>query len=371
MKLTINNKELQNALTTIMPAIPSRSVIPINECVLIQVTESGIYFTGTNTNLTIETLAIDGLKDVEGGDMCVNFHELKAISSRLGDVPVTIEDKKGEIIVTADGDKWKAGKSIEAVHFEKGRPFNPSWGTPIEDDVTYYMEQALKCSNPKGGSSLWTDVWVNIEKGKMDIVGAGTAMMVHTSSVDDGVSFKGIVNPSFVKAVSNLNGSATMESDGKSLRIKTDKTQVTVILSEEAVPDYHKYHEEKDYNLEVSKDELLATVGRIFVYNPIGVMPHIVQLLFPKDSIAVKFEQPETNKSYDKTISATHELKVERMAFIATALQTALSIFPSTTKTVKMCIESHDKLIFLKSDEDPLILGLNPLAFNNNKNIQP
>jgi DNA polymerase III sliding clamp (beta) subunit (PCNA family) len=366
MKLKINSKELQNALNTVMPAIPSRSVIPINECVLIQPTETEVFFTGTNSNLTIETKITEGVKFDSGFDMCVNFQELRGIASRLtGDV--VIEDINGQIVITGDGGKWKAGKSIDAVNFSKGRPFEPSWSIPLEADANYWMMQALRCTEPKSELTYLKEVWVNIYDGKIDIAAAdGKAMFRYQSEVDKNISFKGVVNPSFVKAVGNLQGWATIESDGKSIRIKTDKTQITVVLSEATLPTYEKfYNMERTFNVEVNREEMLAAVRGLFVYNTVDTMPHIVQVKFPKDALEIHFEQPETDKTYFKQVAAKHNLSIDKMYFIATSLETLLSMFPSTTETIKMCIEAPNKIIFIKSDEDPLTLGLNPLAYNN------
>lgn len=366
MKIIINNKELQGALNIVMPAIALKSTIPINECVLIESEAGKLKFTGTNSNLTVQTVANGSVdKDIQ---TCINFQELRAISSKLGDIPVTIEDVDGKIIVTGDGGKWKAGKSEDAVNYSKGRPFEPLWSTPIEADVPYYMGGALTCTNPKGERPMWRDVWINIKDGKMDIAAAnGFAMMVHTSSVEDNITFKGIVNPSFVKAVEKLQGWATMEASEKSIRIKTEQTQVTVVLSEDVIPSYEKaYHAEREYNVEVSKNDFLSAVGSSLVYQPIGIMPPVIQLAYAKDKISISLEQDETDKSFDKTIDAEHDLKVGEMSFIASALQTALSLFPSTTDKIKLHVEAHDKLIFLKSDEDPLTIGVNPLAIKNN-----
>jgi DNA polymerase III sliding clamp (beta) subunit (PCNA family) len=366
MKFKINSKCLQKALATVAPAVPSRAILPINECVLIESNDASksLKFTGTNSNLTIETVAKGGTPD---GDiqMCVNFHELRAIAARINDAEVVIEDAKGEIVVTSAGRKWKAGKSIDAVNFSKGRPFQPQWSLPLPADVTYYMNQALKCTEPKSELPYFREVWVNIYDGNLDIASSdGQCVFRHQSGVEAQTAFRGMVNPSFVRAVSELDGDATMESDGISLRVKTEGTVVTVVLSEGDFPKYETfYNTEKDYNLEIDRADILAAVEDVFVYNTVDASPHYVKIMFPKKSLRVNFNQAETNKDYETTVDADHDLKIEKMYFIAAKLKTLLSMFPSTTETVKMAITSHDKIIFIKSDEDPLTMGLNPLAY--------
>lgn len=173
-----------------------------------------------------------------------------------------------------------------------------------------------------------------------------------------------MVNHSFVKAVGGLDGWATIQSDGTSLRVKTDKVQVTVVLSEGNIPAYERfYNEEKNYTLEVGRAELLAAVEDIFVYNSVDTAPHIAKLMFPKNAVSVNYHQAETNKDYETSVYAKHKLDIEKMYFIASKLKNVLSMFPSTTDTIKIAVEASNKIIFVKSDEDPLLLGLNPLAY--------
>ena len=102
MKFTCDKRELESAMRTAMRAVPSKSTMPILECVLIEADEKGITVTANSMDMGLVT-HIDGTVH-EFGQAAIEAKVLNEISGKLpsGDATIGIEN---------DIAKIKAGRS--------------------------------------------------------------------------------------------------------------------------------------------------------------------------------------------------------------------------------------------------------------------
>ena len=89
MKLVFSKSNLLKSVSIVMKAVPSRTTMPILECILIDASTSEIKFTSNDMELGIETIAEGSV--LEKGVIALDARIFSEIVRRLPDNDVTIE----------------------------------------------------------------------------------------------------------------------------------------------------------------------------------------------------------------------------------------------------------------------------------------
>ena len=113
MKITSKKSDLLNSVNIVLKAVPAKSTMPILECMVIQVTESGIKLTANDMELGIETMVKGNV--LTTGTVAIKAKVFSEIIRKLPDSDVTVEtDDKFMITITCEKAKFTiAGKSAE------------------------------------------------------------------------------------------------------------------------------------------------------------------------------------------------------------------------------------------------------------------
>ena len=101
MKLTCSKSSLLKGVNIVSKAVPSRTTMPILECILIDASANEIKLTANDMELGIETI-IDGQIE-ERGIIALNAKIFSEIVRKLPDSDVTIQtDDKFKTIITCE-----------------------------------------------------------------------------------------------------------------------------------------------------------------------------------------------------------------------------------------------------------------------------
>ena len=105
MKLSFEKDSLLNGINIVLKAVPSKTTMPILECILIDASGSEIKLTGNDMELGIET-SIDG-DIVERGIIALNAKIFSEIVRKLPDSEVTIEtESDNQALITGEKAKF-------------------------------------------------------------------------------------------------------------------------------------------------------------------------------------------------------------------------------------------------------------------------
>lgn len=104
MKLVFSKSNLLKSVSIVMKAVPSRTTMPILECILIDASTNTIKFTSNDMELGIETYA-EGLV-LEKGVIALDAKIFSEIVRRLPDSEVTIETDEN-LVTTITCEKAK------------------------------------------------------------------------------------------------------------------------------------------------------------------------------------------------------------------------------------------------------------------------
>ena len=142
MKLTFQKAALLNGINIVLKAVPSKTTMPILECILIDASTNEIKLTGNDMELGIET-KVEG-EILEKGKIALDAKLFSEIVRKLADADaiVTIEsDEKFNTVISGDNSVFKIqGKDGEEFSY---LPFIPILLSPVFTTFIYKILHPL------------------------------------------------------------------------------------------------------------------------------------------------------------------------------------------------------------------------------------
>ena len=117
MKITVDQKELSGALQKLQSITPHRTLLPILENVLLDVTEEGLYCTATNLENTTRILLWSHGEIEETGSITVNCRKLANLVKALDSDEVQLKTTSNDRLVVLSGDGKYTFGGISADEF--------------------------------------------------------------------------------------------------------------------------------------------------------------------------------------------------------------------------------------------------------------
>lgn len=131
MQLVFNKSNLLQSINIVLKAVPSRTTMPILECILIDASSNIIKFTSNDTELAIETIVEGDI--VSKGIVAIDAKIFSEIIRKLPDSEVTIStDENFKTTITCE-------KAVFTISGKSGEDF--SYLPVIEKDKFIYLSQ--------------------------------------------------------------------------------------------------------------------------------------------------------------------------------------------------------------------------------------
>lgn len=171
MKLSFEKDSLLNGINIVLKAVPSKTTMPILECILIDASGSEIRLTGNDMELGIET-KVEGLI-LEHGKIALEAKLFSDIIRKLsgGDSPIIIEsDEKYNTTISCDKSVFKIqGKDGEEFsyipHIERDRYITLSQFTLKE-----VIRQTLFSISPNDSNKMMTGELFEVKDNELKVV---------------------------------------------------------------------------------------------------------------------------------------------------------------------------------------------------------
>jgi len=331
MKLTIDREIFLQNLNVISRGLPLKSPLPILTCIKMDVTESDIYLTSSNADISIEAIISDSsLKIEQQGSICVD--------GQLIDV-VRKADSKEINLFTLDDNLlfFKAGS------FEAKLPTMDYLEYPNIDYVSLdnpfklnskLLKELIKTTSFAASSNekkpILTGVNFNNEAGIMKVISTDSYRLAQNicdvNQLDNKFDDFNITVPSkslneLIKIIDNFDGSVSLYFSNNKLLCKFNNIRFQTRLLEGNYPSTSKLiKDEYPINISFNKDELLRSLDKVSV-------------LSPKDSL----QDREITYSIVKI-----EIMKDRTINISTSIQngggTSLTIIPTKIETNEQLI---------------------------------
>lgn len=332
MKFTVSSADLLRALSTVNGAVPSKSTLPILECVLFEREEGTLRIAATDLEISI-VQRLPVTFEQNGTDakqrIAVPARRLLDTLRALPDLSVTVAtDAEFNIELTTDQGRYKM------VGFDGGDyPALPS----LDGAQAITAEGALvKHAIDKTGFAASKDALRPAMMGVLFQVRPENATIVATDGhrlvklVADGITAEQPVDVIVPAGALALAGKAASEGTC-TIRIASGyvgfdfgDTQVIGRLIEEQYPNYEAVIPvENEKRLTVGRDAMLAAVRRVALYS--SSMTHQIRLALGADALTVSAEDIERASEAKERVLCDYDAEPMEIGFNSQYLQEVLS----------------------------------------------
>ncbi len=332
MKFTVSSADLLRALSTAGGAVPSKSTLPILECVLFERQDDALKIAATDLEISIvQTLPVSF--EQNGTDarqrIAVPAKRLTDTLRALPDLPVTVAtDGEFNVELTTDQGRYKM------VGYDGGDyPALPN----LEDAKTVTAEGAVvKRAIDKTGFAASKDALRPAMMGVLFQIRPERATVVATDGhrlvklMADGITSEepiDVIVPEKALALAGKaagDGTCTIRVGAGYVGFDFGTTQVIGRLIEESYPNYEAVIPvENEKRLTVGREAMLAAVRRVALYS--SSMTHQIRLALESDALTVSAEDIERASEAKERVLCDYDADAMEIGFNSQYLQEVLS----------------------------------------------
>ena len=211
MKLTFSQKDLASAINTVMIAVPSRTTMPVMECIMINATFNQILFTANDMELGIETV-VEG-EILEKGSIALNAKIFSDIVKKLPDSIVTIETNENYVATIT------CGRARFEIPGNSGEDFTALPVVERDDSITIsqfalreVIRQTIFSIAVTENNKMMTGELFEVKNGKLKVVSLdGHRIAIRNIPLEDSCPDKKVVVPG--KTLSEISRILSGETD--------------------------------------------------------------------------------------------------------------------------------------------------------------
>lgn len=203
MKVNVTKAELKSALTAVIKAVPSRTVLPILECVLIEAGDS-VTVTGCDKETTIKC-DVDGVV-LESGKVCVDAKMLTEFVSKVSGSEILIKTENDTVEISC-------GKSTLTLGLQDAEqyPDIPKYEIKSEfeikksiiDSMIIRAGFAVDINNPR---KEFTAGCLTVKNGDLTLMGLNSFCFAVISSYVETPDFSVLINYKALQNLSKISG---------------------------------------------------------------------------------------------------------------------------------------------------------------------
>ena len=366
MKLTCSKSSLVKGVNIVSKAVPSRTTMPILECILIDASANEIKLTANDMELGIETI-IDGQIE-ERGIIALNAKIFSEIVRKLPDNDVTIQtDDKFKTIITCEKAKFNiAGKSGDDFSYLPYIERNEKV-TVSEFTLKEVIRQTIFSISDNDANKLMTGELFEIQENKMKVVSLdGHRISIRNIELKDNYDHKKVVVPG--KTLQEISKILTGEADAE-VNIYITQNHIlfefgqTLVVSRLIEGEYFKIDQmiSSDYETKVriNKKVLLDCIDRATLLVKEGDKKPIIMNI---QDTAMELKINSAIGSMNEEIDIEKEGKDILIGFNPKFFIDALRVIDNDEVTLYMV--NPKAPCYIKDEEESFIYLILPVNFN-------
>ncbi len=366
MKLTCSKSSLLKGVNIVSKAVPSRTTMPILECILIDASANEIKLTANDMELGIETI-IDGQIE-ERGIIALNAKIFSEIVRKLPDSDVTIQtDDKFKTIITCEKAKFNiAGKSGDDFSYLPYIERNEKV-TVSEFTLKEVIRQTIFSISDNDANKLMTGELFEIRENKMKVVSLdGHRISIRNIELKDNYDHKKVVVPG--KTLQEISKILTGEADAE-VNIYITQNHIlfefgqTLVVSRLIEGEYFKIDQmiSSDYETKVriNKKVLLDCIDRATLLVKEGDKKPIIMNI---QDTAMELKINSAIGSMNEEIDIEKEGKDILIGFNPKFFIDALRVIDNDEVTLYMV--NPKAPCYIKDEEESFIYLILPVNFN-------
>lgn len=365
MKIACSKSNLQKSVNIVMKAVPSKTTMPILECILIDASTNEIKFTSNDMELGIET-KVEG-EVLEKGIIALDAKIFSEIVRKLPDSTVMIAtDDKLQATITCEKAKFNiSGKSGEDFSY---LPFVEKNDCVALSQFTLkeVIRQTIFSISANDNNKMMTGELFEINENVLRVISLdGHRIAIRKIELKDSYPAKKIVVPG--KTLVEISKILSGETEDEVRIFFTDNHIVfefddTVVVSRLIEGEYFRIDQmlSSDYltKVEINKRELLSCIDRAtLLVNDNDKKPIIISV--GDDSMELKINSQIG--SMDEEIDIVKEGKDIMIGFNPRFLIDALRVIDD--ETIKIYLVNPKAPCFIRDDDQSYIYLILPVNF--------
>ena len=368
MKLSFEKDSLLNGINIVLKAVPSKTTMPILECILIDASGSEIKLTGNDMELGIET-KVEGLI-LEHGKIALEAKLFSDIIRKLsgGDSPIIIEsDEKYNTTISCDKSVFKIqGKDGEEFsyipHIERDRYITLSQFTLKE-----VIRQTLFSISPNDSNKMMAGELLEVKENILKVVSLdGHRISIRNIALKESYESHKVIVPG--KTLSEISKILSGDNE-KEVQIFFSKNHIlfefddTMVVSRLIDGEYfkidHMLSSDYETKVKINKRELLDCIDRATLFVKEG----------DKKPIIINIQDGQMELQIDSQIgSMKEEIDIEKegkdimIGFNPKFLIDALKVIDD--EEVSIYLMNAKAPCFIRDDNQQYIYLILPVNFN-------
>lgn len=332
MKFSASSAELLRALTTVSGAVPSKSTLPILECILFEHDGDVLQLSATDLEISITqrvNVQFDSNGDGRGGRIAVPAKRLLDTLRALPDLPISFStNEEYHITLQTDLGTYKMVGQDGADY-----PALPELGdeTGFQTSGELLRRAISKTSFAVSKDALrpaMMGIYFQIQQERSRMVATDGHRLVRLTleSVSSSTPTNFIIPEKAMTLASRVAGDTecTIKMDGSYASFDFGNSRVLARLIDENYPNYEAVIPvENDKRLVISREAMLAAVKRVGLYS--SSMTNQIRLSISQDKVEISAEDIERSSEAHETVHAEYDSDAMVIGFNAAYLTEVLS----------------------------------------------
>ena len=303
MKFALTRQNLYQALSAVSQSVPSRTTLPVLSNILFDATDSDLWITATDLDVTVRTRVPAEVQ--EAGSLTVPGKKIQEIVRAMPNRPVLAGTLGSQMELACGKSHFKlnglpADDFPTAPHLD----FDQAWTTSGSDLLSLVRNTSFAVSNEESRPILSGVLW-ELRGNKMRMVATNghrlARMAVNTESSGPAASNL-ILPPSALRLVQRLFGEEDeleLARDGNFLGLRSGSTEIYTRLIDGTYPNYKQViPRDNDKFAVVDKKSLLAAVKRMDVVA--SDQTHRIKLSCSGGRMQLSVSTPDLGEGYDE-----------------------------------------------------------------------
>ena len=363
MKLSISKSDLQNAISTVIKAVPSKSNLTNADCILLEARMDEVRLVANNSEMAIES--IYSARVLEEGKICLDSKDFQEIVRKMPDSDINIESDSsfqtnficGKVVMSMIGRETDTFNDIPTFNYKEHMDIH-------EFSLKEIIRQTIfSISDNEANRTLRGELF-EIKNGILRVVSLdGQRVSIRKVEIEDENLVKKIIVPG--RSLNDLYNILGKETDGVATLHFTDNhlivnfannTFVTRLIDGEFFNIDNVLSKEYSTKVTINKREMYECVDRSTVYAREGDKKAIV--LNIADQV-VEFSMKSSKGSMNEKIDVEKEGNDLKIGFNPKYLTDALKAIDD--ETIHLYFASAKSPCFIRDDEDTFTYMILPV----------
>lgn len=368
MKLIFTKEILELAINRLGRAVKGNSVLPIIDNILVNVHKTGTVMTTTDLNITV-CYKFDQNAGGGEGTFLIPFNDLKKIVA-LEEGDIVIEEKKGNVIISTENDKFSIGKPGDAADFPKIPSVASKNMFSINGTFIPSLNMAAITTGKDDLKPAMSNIFININPEIINVVSTdGNQLYERIIGADIGkCEQQELLVPPIVAKV--LDGFSETKIGFNKSNACFESGPVTVFArrGEGNYPAYKAVIPPFNANVKLNLFELENALQKVSIVSKQDAMDEKVRFVFTDKQLFLKSRSEDMNKEAETRLTCESSTDTGEISFNATRLSNALKQLrghASDGGDIELSVTGPGRAVIFKvAGQTEMTVLMMPIVFN-------